>query len=199
TLFVNLGISAVNNQSYEEGEQCARRGMELLRVTEAHGLMAQAMSVLANALRYKGDLEGALRVIRESKELLKKASFPTESERKCALYAVLMREGRLLGEVDGINLGRCAEAVAALQQALDITEEFASKDPSDIASRGRVATVVRELGAVLIDRDPVRAMAVYDIGLRRLHEMPTSVKSRRDEVRLLANSSFALRRLHRNA
>jgi serine/threonine protein kinase len=200
TLFLNVAISYVNIHSYEEGERCARRAVELLHgVGSAADITGQALSVVANALRYQGNLEGALSAIRESRELLKTASFANETQRLYGTYAVLMREGRLLGEVDGINLGRSAEAASVLQQALDIADSFARKDPTDASSRARAATAVRELGAVLIDRDPRRAVAVYGLGIRRLQEMHNNVKNRRDLARLFANSSFALRRLHRNA
>jgi hypothetical protein len=157
------------------------------------------LSVLANALRYEGDLDGALIAIREARESLKHASYPDETARLFAVYGVLAREGRLLGERGAVNLGRPAEAAEVLQEALDMVEGVARKDPSDSASRARVATCARELGDVLRDRDPVRALAVYDLGIRRLEEMHNSLKARRDHAQLLANSSYPLRHLHRDA
>jgi tetratricopeptide (TPR) repeat protein len=80
---------------------------------------------------------------------------------------------------------------------MDMTDDMARKDAEDSASRARVATTARELGDILRDRDPRRALAVYDLGLQRLGEMRNSLKVRRDRAELLANSSYALRRLHR--
>jgi tetratricopeptide (TPR) repeat protein len=109
----------------------------------------------------------------------------------------MLREGRILGEADAVNLGRPAEAVEILQKALNMTEEAARKDANDSASRARVGTTARELGDILRDENPRRALAVYDLGICRLAEMRNSLKARRDRAELLANSSYPLRRLHR--
>jgi serine/threonine protein kinase len=198
TLFTNLAVASVNVHAYEDGARCARRAIGLVRrIPMARDTAGQALSVLANALRYQGDLDAALIAIREAREFLKTASFPTETARQFTVYGVLAREGRILGEDGAVNLGRPAEAADVLQQALDIVEGAARKDPSDSASRARVATSARELGDVLRDRDPARALAVYDLGIRRLEEMRHSLKAHRDRAQLLANSSYALRHLHR--
>ena len=102
-----------------------------------------------------------------------------------------------LGEEDAVNLNRPAEAIEAFQKALDMTEEAAGKDLSDAASRSRLGTTARELGGVLRDRDPRRALAVYDLGIRRLAETRGRLEARRDRAVLLAKSSYPLRRLHR--
>ena len=79
----------------------------------------------------------------------------------------------------------------------DATEEAVLRDSKDSASRGRLGTIARELGKILSDRDPRRALAVYEVGIRRLGETPNRVKARRDRAVLLARSSYPLRRLHR--
>jgi hypothetical protein len=79
-----------------------------------------------------------------------------------------------------------------------MNEEAARKNPSDSASRGRLGTAARELGLNLTALDPARALAVFDLGIRRLGETPNSLKSRRERAGLLAKSSYALRRLHRD-
>ena len=65
--------------------------------------------------------------------------------------------------------------------------------------RGRVGTVARELGDILRERDPVQALAVYDLGLERLGQIKGGMKTSRDYAVMLAKSSYALRRLHRTA
>jgi hypothetical protein len=82
---------------------------------------------------------------------------------------------------------------------MDMVEGAVRTDASDSGSRARVATTSRELGDILRDRDPRRALAVYEHGILRLQEMPRSVKARRDHAQLLAYSSYPLRRLHRVA
>src|SRR5262249_44220970 len=148
----------------------------------ARDTAGQAFSVLANALRYQGDLEGALHAIHQARELLEQATYPNETARLFAVYGVTVREGRILGEREAVNLGRPAEAIEVLQKAMDMVEGAVRTDASDSGSRARVATTSRELGDILRDRDPRRALAVYEHGIQRLQEMPRSVKARRDHA-----------------
>jgi tetratricopeptide (TPR) repeat protein len=199
-IYVNLGIGLVNAHIYDLGEQCARRAVELARpIPTAQDAAGQGLSVLANALRHQGDLEGALAAIHEARERVEQASYSSVTARRFAEYAVRVREGRILGETDAVNMGRPAEAIDALQSAMDMVETAASQDPNDSAGRARVATAARELGDILRERDPQRSLDVYDLGIRRLSEMKNSLKARRDRAQLLANSAYPLRRLHRNA
>jgi tetratricopeptide (TPR) repeat protein len=57
----------------------------------------------------------------------------------------------------------------------------------------------RELGDILREESPARALAIYDHTRRRVAEIKNNSKARRDEVWLLAGSSYALRRLGRVA
>src|SRR5207248_10786535 len=57
----------------------------------------------------------------------------------------------------------------------------------------------RERGAILSDRDPERALAVYDKAIHRLREIPNNPRARTGEAGMLAGSSYALRRLDRVA
>lgn len=153
----------------------------------------------ANALRYQGELEGALTALRRARKRSEQATYPDETNRFFNEYGHLLREGRLLGERDAVNLGRPAEAIEVLQKAQDMLEEVVRKDPNDSASRGRQGTVSRELGNILRDRDPKRALAVYELGIKRLGETRNSLASRRERAELLATSSYPLRRLHRDS
>jgi hypothetical protein len=155
--------------------------------------------VLANALRYKGDLDGSLTAIRQARDLAEHAVYPTRIARTFALYGVMLREGRILGEAGSVNLGRPGEAIEVLQKTLDLVEESSHLDAKDTASRTRTVTAARELGNILRDRDPQRALAVYDLGIQRAQEIKDNVKARRDHAQLLAYSSYPLRRLHRGA
>jgi tetratricopeptide (TPR) repeat protein len=174
--------------------------MELAQsIPAAQDLASASLSILANALRYQGDLDAALSTIREARRISETATFPSEAARLFNRYGPLLREGLILGEQDAVNLDRPAEAIQSFQRALDMTQEAAAKDSSDSASRSRVATAARELGNVLRDRDPGRSIAVYDIGIHRLEETPNRMEARRDRAVLLANSSYPLRRLGRPA
>jgi tetratricopeptide (TPR) repeat protein len=197
-LYVNIAITYVNMHLYAEGARYGRRAADLTQaIPSAQDVASQGLSVLANALRYQGDLEAALRTIREARTISERATFPNQIARLFNRYGPLFREGLILGEEEAVNLDRPAEAIEAFQRGLNMVEEAAGKDLSDAASRSRVGTSARELGKVLSERDPRRALAVYDLGIRRLGETPNRLEARRDRAVLLARSSYPLRRLHR--
>ena len=114
-------------------------------------------------------------------------------------YAVLLREGFILGEDGGVSLERPDEAIVPLRDAFEMHEAGARRDPNDYTSRTRVGTSGRELGDILRWRAPEEAIAVYDAALVRLGEIKNNVKARRDTALILANSSYALRRVNRSA
>jgi tetratricopeptide (TPR) repeat protein len=96
-------------------------------------------------------------------------------------------------------LGRPADAIEPLDKAFHTTEEFAAKDRNDAVSRMRVAHSGTVLGNILRQRDPLRALAVYDLALSRVGEVGNSLPARRSQATLLASSSYALLDLHRRA
>ncbi len=199
-MYTNIALAYVNLHLYAEGARYAQRAVELAQsVPSANSLQpqVQGLSVWANALRYQGDLDSALIRISQARGLAENGTWPTEAAHFFALYGVLLREGRILGEADSVNLNRTREAIDVLGKALALTEEAARKDAHDSASRGRVGTSARELGAILRDRDPGRALTVFDLGLRRLGEAGSSLSARREQATLLAMSSYPLRRLGR--
>jgi tetratricopeptide (TPR) repeat protein len=171
--------------------------MEVAQSTPAaHVYLSQGLSIIADAMRFSGDLEGALESIKQARTMLDKTEFPNEVSRRATWFNVLWREGTILGADDSINLNRPDEAIAVLQQAFDVTEEGAQKDPNDATSRILVASAARELGGILGHRDPERALAVYNLALLRIRQVKDNAKARREEVRLLAGSSYALRTLN---
>jgi tetratricopeptide (TPR) repeat protein len=197
-LFTNIALAHKNMHLYDDAIHYARRSIELSRsMPSRQAMLGDALSVLADSMRFSGDLEGALQAIREALSNMERANFLGETSRRSSLFNVLWREGVILGQDGGINLDQPGEAIAVLQRAFDLTEEWAQKDPNDASCRILVASASRELGAILRHRNPQRALAVCDVGLRRLGEIKNNMKARRDEARMLAGSSYALRRLNR--
>src|SRR5581483_12314923 len=99
-----------------------------------------AVGVLANALRFQGDLPHAMEALRESLRIADATIYPDETSRMINLYGIYMREGNILGGDDGITMEDDAGAIAAFQKAYDITADAVRKNPADYASRGRMAT-----------------------------------------------------------
>ncbi len=199
-LYVNIALTHVNLHLFADGASFARRAVDLAQtIPAAQDALSQALSVLASALRYQGDLEAALKTIRRAGSLAENATYPSPTARMFSRYGIIFREGLILGEEDAVSLEQPAEAVAVLQKALDMTQEAALKDPRDSASRERAGTIAREMGKILRNRDPRRALAVYDLGIARLTETPHNLKARRERAVMLAMSSYPLRHLHRRA
>ena len=197
-VLTNIALALNNMHLYSDAVPHARRAAELARqLPSAQFRVAQALSLLANALRYEGDLEGALRAIEEARALAEASVFPNSTERAIQLYGVIQRQGLILGEDGGVSLGRPAEAITDLQEALDLNEQIARNDSHDSTSRGRLASSARELGKILRHTDPARALSVYDHGIQRLSEIPNNLTILRKRADLLACSSYPLRTLHR--
>ena len=197
-LLSNIALAYKNLHLYGDSVRYARRSAELARrVPAAQGYVGGSLSVAADSLRYSGDLEGALDAIKEARALEESAPVPNETARVTGLFNVIWREGVIFGADGEISLGRPDEAIAALQEAFDLIDGLAKKDPNDATGRILFRQSGLELGNLLRDRDPQRALAVYDHALVRLREIKNNAKARRGEAQLMAASSYALRRLNR--
>jgi tRNA A-37 threonylcarbamoyl transferase component Bud32/tetratricopeptide (TPR) repeat protein len=196
-VYSNAAIAYSNGHRFDDCIRAARHAMEISRdVPAARGSYSLAVGALASALRWTGDLEGALGAIRESRSILQSKASPGIGYRM-NLFEALFREARILGEDGDVSLDRRAEAIALIQQARDIAEELAAKDARDSSSRHRAAAAAQALGDILRYTDPGKALSTYDQGLVRAREMEKNRDAQRDEVTLLAGSSYPLRRLHR--
>jgi tetratricopeptide (TPR) repeat protein len=161
--------------------------------------VAGAVSIIADALRLSGDLDGALKTIEEARSSLEKYNTTDEAQRVILLSAVLFRQGLILGADGQVSLMRSDEAIAALQRAFDLVEDAAAKDPSDARSRILFVQDGRELGNILRHQNPQHALAVFDHAIQRVREVKGNTKARRGEAQLLAASSYPLRQLNRIA
>jgi tetratricopeptide (TPR) repeat protein len=199
-IYSNVALGHLNQHRAGDAVRYARRAVEQTRaIPSAKYELTGALSILSNALRSQGDLEAGLETIEEARTGAEAIKYPTGNQRALNLYAIYLREGLILGEDDGVNLGRTQDAISALQKAFDVIHEMAAKDPKDYSSRSREASAARELGNILRHTDPQRAIEVYDAGLQELGTIPSNVKVRRDRAVLMANSSYALRRVGRGS
>lgn len=197
-LYLNIGMVEVNMHSYADAIPYAHRVVEMSRAMPSPEVRtAQGLTLLSESERYEGDLDGALRDIGEARSLLEKATYADPGGRMLDEFGILLREGLLLGEDGAVNLGRPREAVDPLQRAFDMAESVAEKDPRDAVSRERLINAAIPLGNVLRAWDPGRAMAVYDLALKRSREAGNGVIMMRKRALLLANSSGGLLRLNR--
>jgi serine/threonine protein kinase len=200
-IYLDIALADINMHLYAEAIPSAQRAIELAgSVPSARIVVAGGLSLLANAERYQGDLDAALRDIREARRLDEAVVDPNPVFRATKEYGILLREGYILGEDEAISLGRPKEAVVPLREAFRTAEALAEKDPHDAVSRARVGTSGLALGNILREWDPQGALAVYDLALKRNEEISSSsLHTLRHSASLLANSSYALRDLHRLA
>ena len=196
--FGNIALAYLNLHMDAQAIPCAQRAAELTRpIPSAQRIAAAALSMMASARRYQGDLPAALENIQEAGKIAERATYSDPTQRMIDEYGILVREGMILGEDGGVNLDRPRDAVEPLQKALNISEEFAGKDSNDAVSRMHVAVSGKELGNILRQWDPAGALAIYDQALQRVGEVKDSLPARRDQAVLLAESSYALLKLHR--
>jgi tetratricopeptide (TPR) repeat protein len=196
-LYGNVATACVNLHRSDDGVRYARRTLEISRKAGTPDRIMAGLSILANALRVQGELESALAAIREARDLAARRPASDPEQAMFSRYPLLLREGLIMGEDRGVSLDRPADAIAPLREAFDLTERVATLDPRDFTSRSRVGTSGRELGDILRWTAPQDAVAVYDVAIGRLREVPNNIKARRDEALALAGSSYALRSLGR--
>ncbi len=197
-IFINIGQAQMNMRRYDEAVGQIRAGIRLARRAGApSSVVAQGLSALANAQRQAGELESALVSINEARALSENAEFPNNMLRASAMYAILWRQGLILGEDESVSLNRPADALEPLQAAFTLVDGQAAKDPSDASFRERAGTAGQKLGDLLRHSDPARALIIYDRTLARLREIKGSDSAHRQEARVLAHSSYPLRTLRR--
>jgi serine/threonine protein kinase/tetratricopeptide (TPR) repeat protein len=199
-LFVssNVALAFTNMSQYEDAVRILRRVLELDRIEggpDADMRRSTALSMLANALRLQGNLPEALPTIREAREIADRTTYTSALTRMNHRYGILLREGMILRGVKEIDPAAPVDPTVPFQKAVEITDEYAARDPKDAASRGRLVTASRELGDLLKESDPQRALAVYDNALQRLEDTPKTTKSQRMRAELLAKSTYPLRKL----
>jgi tetratricopeptide (TPR) repeat protein/predicted Ser/Thr protein kinase len=169
--------------------------------TTVSGPRAQAFNMLAGALTYLGDLQGALQAVNEARNHWDKLRHDEGDNRytRLILYQTRCREGLLLGEDGGVNLNQPKEATLRLEEAFAALEGDAQRDRNDYEARTVIATSGHYLGDLLRRTNPTRALEVYDRSLVRIREVPSDVAARRIEALLLAGSSYAARAIHRES
>jgi tetratricopeptide (TPR) repeat protein/predicted Ser/Thr protein kinase len=197
-LFNNIALAYKNFHLYDESVRYARRSIEISKSEPSAGrFRGNALSLIADALRFSGDLQGAFEAVRDAHENLDALGSPKLTNEKIARFNVLWREGVILGGDGQISLERPDDAVVSLQEAFDIIEGLAKQDPDDANSRSLFQSAGREMGSILGHHQPERALAVFNHALSRLREVKNNVKARRGEAQLLAASSYPLRRVNR--
>ncbi len=196
---VNVANRYMLAKHFDESIRTAQRAIDIAQVTNWPTQAGSAMMVVALDHRAMGDLEEALRAIKESVRLLEPPANEKSTGRLQGYGLALIREGQILGEDQAISLNRPREAAKSIRVALKIGEDFALRDPTDFQSQYRVFTAETKLAAILRLSQPASALAMYDDSLRRLAGAAANAGTPRNEAVALAASVDPLLRLGRRA
>jgi tetratricopeptide (TPR) repeat protein len=162
---------------------------------------AAALTVVARTELGRGRLEEALAAAHEATRILQPPADAKEEliPQKMVYALALTREGAILGAPDGVSLDRPRDAMPLLERAFSLSDAAANRDPNESLSRQRLATAGLQLGVLLSDSDPERAITLFDRALQRLGELRENPSARLNEVRVLAASTYPLRAVQRAA
>ena len=196
---INVSNRYMADGQFDETLRIAAQAIDIAHATNWPTQAGAALIIVALAHRARGDLDEALLSIRESERLLQPPQGETSTGKLGAYGLALIREGQILGEDQAISLNRPQDAIACLQRALKLGEDFARRDPGDFQSQYRVFSAETKLAGIVRHTDPARAVEMYDDGLRRLAGAKANAGTLRNETGALAASVYPLLRLGRRA
>ncbi|MGJ5816070.1 protein kinase domain-containing protein [Paludibaculum fermentans] len=179
----------------EDALQLCRSTIELAKATKWPSQAGATLMIVALIERERGNLDEALRAVRESVRILEPPKGELRSGQRLTLALALVREGQILGEVDAISLGRAQEAEASLRRAFEIAEEFARRDAKDFHSRHRAFYAETRLASLVGRSQPKQALALYDDALKHLEGTQENAGWHRDQATTLAGSVYPLLKL----
>ncbi len=191
----NVARAYADTRHFDKSIQAANRALEIVQpVPAARRVEGSAIGTLAIARWQTGDLVEALNDAKRAVELQQVQAAGGQPALRVNLANALLTQGLILGKADAEpTLGRSHEALAPIQQGMEIGEDLASKDSSDYMSRLALASTSVQLANILRHQDPRRALAIYDHAIARLREIKPNASSQLAEVDLLAASSYAAR------
>jgi serine/threonine protein kinase len=193
-LYQNVAVIFLNDHRLREAIGYARRAADIASGDDSlRADRSLALGTIANTLRQLGELDEALRTIREARALVETAPLGGRMTYN-VVYAAYWREGVILNSDGSVSFNRPLEAAPLFERALQLAEGTAAKDPNDHFSRHLLASASTHLGNTLRHTDPRRALSVYDHAISRARENANGdTLLRTDEADLLANSSYAAR------
>ena len=181
-----------------EALRIGRRGGDLALTFNLPLQRANILTSTAWVFLARGDLDQALKTAHEAVTLLDPGSGQPSFTQAMNFVFASVAEGAILGDDDGISLGRPDEAVRVLERAFSLADDWVHRDPNDQSSRNHVSTSGSLLADILRHSNPRRALSVYDHVLQHMAEI-RSTGLQLNEAYALSGSSYALRRLGRPA
>jgi tetratricopeptide (TPR) repeat protein len=186
---------------FDEALRLSRRAIDIAPSVNQPLYVGALRQNTALVHRDRGELDEALHDIREGARILEPepgTAHPPAGP-LMNLVAVLAEQGKILGDEHDVSFGRPQEAVAPLERAFKLCDEFVHQDPNDSNSRDSLSRAGIALADVLGHSDARQAVAVSDHVLRHLAEIKSNTTFRRLESQALIGSTYSLRRLGRSA
>jgi tetratricopeptide (TPR) repeat protein len=112
-----------------------------------------ALHALADALKFKGDLTGALGHYREADQILRGVVAASGTRQLAALASTQERIGEVL-----LAQGDLAGALEALRAELELRRRLAATDPGDVRAREAVARVASRVAEVLVLKSAIATL-----------------------------------------
>lgn len=193
--YLNVADQHLLGRRYDDALRLCKRASDLARLFNSQPYLGTFLWVSADVFRSQGDLDEALKQIRESVRILESSVRNTDQGPTMNLILALIYQGRILGEDNSISLGRNEEAVATLERSFTAADGFVHKDSNDQMARGRLAMAGITLADIVRHSDPKRAVAIYDHTIEHLGEIKDNSSFRRFEVSALTGSTYPLRDL----
>jgi tetratricopeptide (TPR) repeat protein len=186
-------------EQFDDAARLLQRGIALAPTIKQPLYVGSMRLALAMLDRDRGDLDQALEEAVKAAAILEPKP-GTSSEGQSMTFALALAwEGEILGAVRDISLGRRQDAVAPLERAFAIYDEFAHKDPTDAHTRGGFDPAGRTLAEILEESNPQRSLSIYDHIVRHFGEIRNDPRLRRYQAGAQAASVYPLLRLGRMA
>ena len=134
------------------------RASELAQSFDRPLVRGDCLNIVALALRYQGDVDGALAADRESVRLLDPGTAPAGISATLNFVLALGPEGWILGEDESISLGRPAEAVSGPGPRFQDCRRYRPQGPRDEGSRSRLFLAGVPMADILRHSDAERAL-----------------------------------------
>ena len=194
---INIANRYMKADDYDQAIRICDRAIEIAHATNWPTQAGAAKIIVALAQREKGELNESLESIHEAIRKLEPPPGEASTGRLQTYGLALIREGQILGEPQAISLNRPSEAVKSLEHALQLGADFARRDASDFQSQYRIFSAETKLADIIRSTEPLRALEMYDDGLRRLASTSANAGTLRNETKTLAASVYPLLSLDR--
>ena len=196
--YLNVASQEMLAGEYDEALSLCRRAAETARLFNSTRYLGTYLWVSADVFRKQGNLDAALKDIRESVRILK----PTDESAALGLRMnfglALIHEAKILGENNAITLGDSQQAASIFEEAFNIADKLVHQDRDDQNARGLLASAGIPLADLLRETGAERSLAIYDHVIGHMAEIKDNTSFRLYEVSALAGSTYPLRRLGRS-